>query len=269
MLPIAAVISTLFAAVASAAAFHAGAFPATRWSHSSVVLRYESPVDITVGEPVIVELTVDNQREDAIRVDLGFNRTENFVVTVKGPAGRPHTAALLQSPLPDRAGRGGRVLVSPSQTFSHQLVLNQWFRFDQAGIYVVEIRLKTGITTAAGIPIDVPTPGHFTIDVRPRNEWALKATCERLAQTVIETADVAQRLDAARALSYVADPVAVSYIASVIASTDAVDSLLIPALARIGGSEAWETLKRLQNSPDRDRASLASRFLRMRIAPRD
>lgn len=75
MLPIAAVISTLFAAVASATAFRAGAFPAARWSHSSVAVRYDSPVDITVGEPVIVALTVDNQREDAIRVDLGFNRT--------------------------------------------------------------------------------------------------------------------------------------------------------------------------------------------------
>jgi hypothetical protein len=261
-------VISVFTATSLGAAF--GFTPSTtgRWSSTTVSVRYDSPSRLSLAEPVVVKFTVENQGEQPIRIDLGFDRTENFVVTVIDPAGTPHTATLLKRCGPDCAGRGGRIVVPPSQSFSHQLMLNDWFRFDRIGIYLVEFRLKTPVTTDAGAPIDVPAGGTLAVEVRPRNEAELEALCRRLARTIVETNHAARRMDAARALSRVLDPVAVRYIAVVLERTDMEDSRLIPALARIGGSEALAMLKQLENASDSDRASLASRALKMRVIPK-
>ena len=161
-----ALLTMLFGAASAVAASNASQLQPTRGS--SVLVRYESRGFVFLGEPVVVEVTVDNHREHKIQADLGFDWTENFVVNVVDPSGTLHTATLLKSCGPNCVGRRGRVVVSPLQSFSHQLVLDRWFRFDQAGIYLLELRLKSNIASDTGLPIEVAIVGRVAVEV-PRS----------------------------------------------------------------------------------------------------
>jgi hypothetical protein len=85
MLPITLFVSALLGAATPAGASNAHTFAATGVSSTSVVVRYEAPAQISLGEPLIVEFIVENYGDEAVRVDLGFDRVENFVATVVDP----------------------------------------------------------------------------------------------------------------------------------------------------------------------------------------
>jgi hypothetical protein len=93
-------------------------------------------------------------------------------------------------------------------------------RFDQTGVYEVAIRLTTPILTATGETVAAETRAEFQVTVGPRDTATLQQVCERLTGTIIGRWSAEERLNAARALSYIADPVVTPFVRQVLSSTD-------------------------------------------------
>lgn len=224
---------------------------------STVKVSYKGPSKVGLHEPIIVQFLLENWTAETIRFDLGFDRTRNFVVAVTRPDGAFVTTDAFPPPKLDEGGRIGRITLAPAERYADELVLNQWFPFDSAGTYQVGIRLATEIQLATGANLDTRTDGLVTLEVGPRDEGILRRICQELADSVLSTQDVSAQLNAARTLSYVTDPLAVSYVMNVLAVTDVAQSLLIPGLVRIGTPHARAALSELAQSGDEGRSALA------------
>jgi hypothetical protein len=230
---------------------------------SAVAVSYLGRSSVGLHEPIVVEFRVDNQSAQGIRLDLGFNSTRSFIVSVTTPDGRivrtPTIPELNRGDQP--VGRGSRS-VPPFQRYSQFLLLNEWFPFNQPGAYRVDVDLTTEIRSDAGVPIETGKKGLIEFIVGPRDEQELQRICQALVERILGTTNVGQRRDAGRQLSYVVDPVAVVSIKQVFDGVDTVDDLLIQGLLRIGTGEAKRVLEGLAASNTESRRLWAVDALR-------
>ena len=141
-------------------------------------------------------------------------------------------------------------------------MLNEWYSFDQSGPYEVTIQLRTRIATESGTSVDTPTTGVLTFPIGPRSEERLQSACERLAEVTVGAASAGDRIDAAKALSYVNDPAGVWWMEWVLQRTDSVDPILIQGLSRIDNAAAEAVLAEVDAFPDPERSKLAGYALR-------
>jgi hypothetical protein len=221
---------------------------------SPVTVRYSGPAQVTLNEPIIVEFVVENWSSESIKFDLGLDRTRHFGLVITRPDG---AAVRAPSVPPDSEGIKliGRTSVAPGDRYVQNLLLNEWSSFKELGKYTVEITLRAGVYTAGGTRVDTSTDAVIAFIVGPRDESVLVRTCNSLASEVIAHTD--GRYEAARALSYVTDPIAVGYIENALGATDEVDWILIPGLVRIASPEARTLLATLARSNLDGRAALA------------
>jgi len=155
----------------------------------------------------------------------------------------------------------GRRAVPPLGTYTQELILNEWFSFDQPGSYRVDIALTATIQSQTGETIDAPARGVMTVRVGPRDDGVLNAICHDLFWQIRNTTDTARRYAAAGKLAHVNDEVALPYIKQIVDDTDAVDHVLIPALVGLGTPRARSILAEMAQSNDDGRASQASTAL--------
>src|SRR5258708_15595731 len=104
-----------------------------------VTITYLVPsVAITLHEPVIWRLQIQNTSSEVIQLDLGKNRNENFIVSYTGPDAETPQTVTLRKP---GFGVAGTISISPAETYEQDILLNQWIRFTRAGRYEIEIQL--------------------------------------------------------------------------------------------------------------------------------
>jgi len=224
--------------------------------------------DVTLNEPVFLVLSVDNRLSEPVSVDLGRNSDSGFRAKLTRPDGK--VVDRLHSESPDEIFVLGVESVPPLNTFAKRLLLNKWFVFDAPGRYALDVELTIPILVnpsldaeqyvlreldvelskpilVNGVAAPSPTAGHVEFTVRDRNLTHLTALCEELQRRAAVLGP--GRRDAAEALSYVNDPVAVPYLKAMLGD-NANEDLVIDGLARIGGAAAVEALISQTDHPD-------------------
>jgi hypothetical protein len=141
-------------------------------------------------------------------------------------------------------GPKGLITVGPHQTRVRRVVLDDWTTISQPGEYTLKVRLTVLLSSSGGISWQKEFYNDLKLVVGPRDPEKLQTLCERLTEAALHSPDPDAAADAAMTLSYVQDPMAVSYQARILsAGSPAARSSAVTGLARIGTPEAQEALK--------------------------
>jgi hypothetical protein len=202
-----------------------------------VTVSYKITSPITLHEPVIVAFSIKNGLDEQVKFDLGHNRKSKFLFAITQPNG----SVVNPPPLSEEGiGRIGRLSLGPGENYSQELVLNEWYDFNQPGGYQVEIRLADPIQTTGGGKLAAPTKQVLNLSIEPRDPAVLQARCAKLVKTVEESLE--KTTDAALALSYVKDPIAVPYLKRLLKPGRHTEGIAIGGLGRIATDEAIEII---------------------------
>jgi hypothetical protein len=172
-------------------------------------------------------------------LDLGQDRTQNFVFDIRYPNGT--TIAAVSKPLRDGASILGTISLDAGEDYAQTLVLNEWFDFSAVGIYEIEVGLAKAIRNDRGLV--VPTSvSRIVLNVLPRNESRLSEVCEDLVRQIETSRSVEDYTAAAGALRHVSDPIAIPFLERALRSGKYVEQQIIGGLERIGGMAAAQAL---------------------------
>jgi hypothetical protein len=198
----------------------------------------------SLNAPIFFDLTILNQSEDAVELDLGLNRKTNLGLTIWSPTGGVTIRALSASGF----GRLGELSLPPQSAFTERLLLNEWYQPRRVGTYRIRVTLlaasSRGVANAAGPSAD------FAVDVGPRDPGQVGLAAQQLADSAVAGARVEERMEAAHALSYILDPAAVPSLVRVLEQGGSVAPQAVDGLARIGNPEATAALVAAQQDPD-------------------
>jgi len=185
---------------------------------------------VAIHEPVFVRVQLVNPTSQVIDVDLGEDRVANFVVVVTTPQGKE-----IQCSTPHGSGSPGVVHLEPGEDiYAQMLVLNEWFKFDELGTYNVSIRLASPVRTRTG---ELPTEAFSTsLTITAKDPRKLAAICEGLLERIKRADSYDGTTEAALALSYVEDPIAVPYLKKALKFPMVTDIVTI-GLKRINDSD--------------------------------
>lgn len=202
---------------------------------------------VTAYEPVYVRFSIQNGLKEGIR--FYFDRDGYIVLSVTETDG----AKVLASPV----GRGGLVHVGtmsipPNNSGTRSALLNELYQFKKPGDYRLKIKLRGSIRTESGKLIEsLSQDSHeLRLSVALRDPKRLAEVCETLVKAATGSSNYAQLREAAVALSYVEDPVALPYLGQLLAENNTVSEFAVPGLVRIGSSEALQVLTSHLNTPD-------------------
>jgi hypothetical protein len=198
---------------------------------------------VTLHEPVLLRFVVDNPSRDAVTVNLGADGAQGLLVTIITPAGVVLRPSLH---LTDGLHEGIEAHVEPGGRYIHDVLVDQWYDFDTPGRYGLGVALRYPIS-AGTRHLAPPAESFYTVTIAQRDEAALGRRCEslvgRLFTDVVDENNVADSLEAMRALSYIRDPVVVPYLVRSLKSTfSIVRGRTIHALARLSTPEALRAL---------------------------
>ena len=213
---------------------------------------------LTLHEPVLVDIEIANRISQPIDVDLGRNSKENIVVTVTTPEGKH----LRYVPPPRREGIWfpGKVHLEPGENYSQTMVLNEWFKFEELGRYQVHIRLASAVHSRDAV---LPTTSvSIPLEITNRSPERLEATCQDLVRRIEIARSYKESSEAALALSYVADSMAIPYLEQALRNHMVAD-IAVAGLKRINSSESIQALIRALRIPDQDTALLARSALQL------
>jgi len=215
---------------------------------------------VVLGEPVFLIFTVQNNLTQNIKLDLGRDRKEGFLFIVVFPDGRK-----VQLPQLSRGGIAikGDLSIKPQQTYTQKVLLNQWIEFSSPGKYSLEAQLANPIKVEDGKTISTESGFNATLDVNPRDPEQLKKVSELLIQRIIESTSYEEAADAALALSYINDPVAIPYLQRALTSNQMVEPIIIKGLERIKDKSSVQVLINIINEkPNSETAALAKTALK-------
>lgn len=195
--------------------------------------------EVSLHEPVILNFAVDNNLSQPVKFDLGRNRKGSFSFTIMQPDGKK-----VELPQFFKMGlsRPGAVRLEADRTYRQSLLLNEWFEFPSAGNYEIHVRLSKPIQTQDGRTISTQTEFSLPLKVGARSPARLERVCADLAAQVAAADSYDKAAEAALALSYVEDPVAVPYLEKALVSRQLVEQLVVAGLERNGSNEAVEAL---------------------------
>lgn len=237
------------------------------YAQGTLVVGFSAPADAAfqVGAPVYFDTFVQNSSTDTVRVNMGHHGKWNFEFTLMNPDGTT-------SPVPPyrKIGPGpkGTITVGPHQTRSRRLVLNDWTALTQPGEYTLKVRLTVLLSSSANISWQKEFFDELKFSVAPHDPDKLRATCEKLAEAALGTADAEAASDASLTLSYVVDPMAVPFQARVLKEgSAAARANAVQGLTKIGNREAQDALRAGLATADADlKAKIESALTQFRPA---
>ncbi len=175
-----------------------------------------------------------------------------------------HLASVLTNPELN-PGNGlaffGWMRLAPGEEHFKTLVLNEWFNFDLPGQYQINVAFKQPATVGRE---KVPIP-QFTLvlDITPRNEEQLTATCERLVKRFEGDASGDDRAAIPVALRLIRDPELVPLWERTLTSANQeIREIGISNLTHIRNRDAIKALSHALRSEDQQTRSLARSALR-------
>jgi hypothetical protein len=225
----------------------------------NVLVSYITNDRFTIHEPVIVKFTIENNLREVILFDLGQNRKSNFSIMITTPDGSEFKVPNLSW---NGASRIGRMSLGTNRTYSQELLLNEWYDFDEVGIYQVAISLTDQIKTSDGIVILPLTKNIVSFQIGPRDEVLLKQKCESLMNAIEQAKTYSDASEAALRLSYVKDSLCIPFLKRAIESHKLIDEIAIFGLGRIATNEALEALISVAQKKNYEPALQAKAVLR-------
>ena len=219
-------------------------------AQSTVVISYALPEQLTLREPVSLQIAALNGAGEDATVDFGKNRAGNTQVLLTKPDGS-RVSIDPRIPLqPDEAWVRGVVVLRSQQGYQTELLLSEWAQFDQVGAYWLDIEF-IGDVTLGSDPVQVERRSRLGFEMMPRNQRVLRDVAERLVQQA-QSPDASTAFRAAKKLMHLNDPVVVPYLSRVISERKGtwVDPTIIRALERIGNADARAALLRASESSD-------------------
>lgn len=218
----------------------------------SVALRDAS---VGLNEPLLVDLTVSSRSAEVVGVDLGLNGKANIELTIWEPTGGVVTRTLGL----EGFGASGKHSLNPGGTFVEKLLLNEWYEFAQTGTYRIKMTLLNDDLVTSGTAA-LPQPStEFSLQIGPHDPTGLEVVSQELADRAIGGERLEERIEAANALSYIRDPLAVDSLVRVLWQGSLVAHYAVDGLRRIGSVEALAALQAATDHPDEDvRATVRS-----------
>lgn len=208
---------------------------------------------ITQGVPAVVTLRF--QAPNSTTIDLGEDRTQGIQFEVRGPLSENK---LITIPLtPGGLRRLSPFQLDPKYPYEQMVVLTP-NNFSQSGSYEIYVHIKK--SSNPQFLFDQGNP--LRLSVVPRDEEALRESCNQLVAKLRETQYAARRLELARALASINDPVALPFLASTLDRGWGVDSEILGGIEKVGDSDAVAVLAQALNNKNTDisvgaRAALA------------
>jgi len=223
----------------------------------SVVVSFKlQSATVTLNAPVYFDLEIANESSETIALDLGHNFKSNLSFAIESPDGVIEVPPLSSSGI----GAIGRMQVEPASRYKRQYVLNEWYRFPGPGEYSIQVHLNTEITSASGSVVVPALSAPVKVTVTPQDVKSLENTSEELLNRLSNTTSAEEIANAALALSYVTDPVAVPYIKEALKRRKYSWQYLIPGLARIGSKEAKDLLQEIEKQGDDEAGAALARY---------
>jgi hypothetical protein len=209
---------------------------------------------IPLRAPAIVEFSFYNGLEEEVILDLGHNETRNFSFTIRHTDGNLVSEFRFQE---QTAGPVGKVKVRAKQTYRKELLLDEEYQFQEVGPYMIQPHFLGSVQTRhQGVSevIGGTALATLRLEILPYSAEKLAQSCQKLAQRVVHATTVSEAFVAARALSYVKDPVAIPYLVSVLEEQrwGWGKEFMIDGLGRNGSPEALQLLigYATHNDPD-------------------
>ena len=205
--------------------------------------------NITLGEPVVARMTINNDSSEDLTVDLGDDRVGNIMATVVAPDG-----TLRNRPQASLEGIkfAGTVKVAPRATYVTSIVLSDWFTFNQIGTYRVALGIRLGEAQSKSLVSE-----SFEIVVSPRDEVVLRSRCAALVKQGLDESNSAEKsITAARELADIQDPVAVPFLVEMLEHSR-YSQMAILSLARLNSMESADALIKAAKSQNKEISSLA------------
>ena len=212
---------------------------------------------ITQGVPAVV--TLHFQTENITKIDLGENRTQGIQFEIRGPVSEDK---LVTVPLPP----GGLRSLSPFQLDPkypyEQMIVLAPTNFSQPGSYEIYVRIQKN-----GNPQFLFDQGNpLRLSVAPRDEETLRESCNQLVVKLRETPSAARRIELARALASINDPIALPFLVSSLDHGWGVDSAIIRGIEKVGNSDAVAALAQALNNNNNPDISVGARAALTRIS---
>jgi len=222
---------------------------------SEVNFALVGPAEISLGEPLIVELTFSNARADSVKLDLGVNRVTGFSLTLDAPDGASVT---IRPPEPDGFAALGTIELGPGKSVTTWLVADQWLAIAKVGQHRLRVQFVGTATSSNGGSVAVGRIADLKFQVLPPDLGRLRDMCDRLAGLALQRngVDADAQLKVVTALASVGNAVAIPSLLKV-AAANKWPAIAIGGLLRIGGQGARDALSDLSRSANRDVSDLA------------
>lgn len=222
-------------------------------------VSFKAPAQLTLHEPVLAELAIDNPAERPVVIDLGLGRTQFITVTVTLPDGSVVSPRL---GLRDGLHRLGKTEIPAKSRYTQQLLLTEWLAFDTPGVYQIEL----GLALPKGVPVQSALAAplaatRFELTIGPRDANVLRARCGALASIMAVSQNAEERINAGRALTSMIDEAVVPCLKRASASTNEFDHVIMRSLNRMNQPAAEALLQEMATSDDEDRATMARSYL--------
>ena len=210
-----------------------------RFQKREIVLFSLLSKDVTLHEPVIVDIAFDNILSEPITINLGADNKEGFRFSIKKP-----TSMKLDIPFRIKEGfaRSGRITLQPGQTYRQRLIMNEWIIFSDLGKYELSVHLVAPVSTQKGQAVPVTRNFQAVLEVTPRDDKKLMSVCARFYGEFSASKSYERASEAISVISYIQDSVAVQYLEKALRSGKMVEPIAIGGLERIGTTEAVHAL---------------------------
>lgn len=196
-------------------------------------------------EPILLTLAIANYSYEPMPVSLGYDREGAFLFTLKRANGS--VIELPRKRMREGLSRLGNFSVEPRQTYTQQLILNEWYDFRDPGVYEITASLVKGRHQEEKVCLT----SRFKIEIVPFDTAQVQQTCSELVETIRKnTHNFGNASDAVKALQAVKHPVVVPFLEEALKANHGVSGYVISGLEEIGNEEAVKVLTPLLEDPD-------------------
>lgn len=217
--------------------------------------------EVSLHEPVFVEVTVDNTRSKPIEIDLGVAEVGALrLEVVPRDGGSVESSGPPIGPVTFHAG--GKVNVEPGESYRSRHLLSRWFAITSPGRYDVVAEFTGAVHEGDSTAVEVARRFVLPLEVTPRDPERLQEAARSLAETACQNRDLAAAHQAATALGSIDDPVVVPFLEGLLGCSYTVQVAAASGLGRIGTTEAITALLGAAESGDPNLAEVARTVLR-------
>lgn len=217
----------------------------------------------TRHEPILLKLAITNSSAEPLPVSLGYDREGGFSFTVKRPNGS--VIELPRKTVRQGISLVGTFTVEADQSYTQQLILNEWYDFSDVGVYEVAVSLRDR-PGAKKVCLET----RFTLEITPLDTSQLRQACSELVEVIKRNPfNAGDSIAAAEALLVVKHPLVVPFLEEALKARPMVYWLVIKGLEQIGNEQAVQVLIPMLEKPDpQDSAFLLARSALQRIEER-